>query len=96
MHRDPAVGPGFDVLWDALTINELLFERDDLPSFVRLQEQFSDLASTGRDIILVARPLDKMLAQTYAVMMKKQRREVHVCSAPDEADAIVRQRLTRS
>ena len=36
------------------------------------------------------------MAQTYAVMMKKQPREVYVCSTRDEADAIVSQRPGRS
>ena len=59
VNRDPAFGPGFDLLWDGRTVMELLFDRDDLPSFVRLQEQFGELASTGRDIILVISPWTK-------------------------------------
>jgi hypothetical protein len=84
IYSDPGCGVGFDILWDGSTITELMFERDDLPSFVRLNQEFSALASSGRDIILVARSLDKAMADMYAVMMRGQRRAVHVCLSMQE------------
>jgi hypothetical protein len=94
MYRDPGFGPRFDVLWDATAITELLFEPDDLGSFVRLHEEFGDVASSGRDILVVRRPLDKAMADVYLVMMKKQPRAVHVCRSRSEADVILHQRGT--
>jgi hypothetical protein len=70
------------------TISELLFERDDLPSFVRLNVEFGALASSGRDIILVTRPMEKMMANMYAAMMKEQHREVHVCQSRQDVEQL--------
>jgi hypothetical protein len=81
IYGDPACGPGFDILWDFSTITELMFERDDLPSFVRLSQEFAPLSQFGRDIILVTRTLDKEMAGMYAVMMRAQSRAVHICSS---------------
>jgi hypothetical protein len=89
IYRDPGCRPGFDILWDGSTITELLFERDDLPSFVRLNQEFSNLASSGRDIILVARTLDQAMADMYAVMMRAQRRAVLVCMSMYEVSQIL-------
>jgi hypothetical protein len=89
MYRDPGCKAGFDIFWDGSTIAELLFERDDLPSFVRLNQEFADLAGSGRDIILVARSLDKAMADMYAVMMRSQRRAVLVCMSMDEVNQIL-------
>jgi hypothetical protein len=89
IYGDPACGPGFDILWDFSTITELMFERDDLPSFVRLNKEFSHLSQFGRDIILVTRTLDKEMAEMYAVMMRAQRRAVHVCQSMYEATQIL-------
>jgi hypothetical protein len=89
IYGDPICGPGFDILWDFSTITELMFERDDLPSFVRLSQEFSPLSQSGRDIILVTRTLDKEMAEMYAVMMRAQHRAVHVCLSMYEATQIL-------
>jgi hypothetical protein len=89
IYRDPACAPGLDILWDGSSITELIFERDDMPSFVRLNQEFSDLASSGRDIILVARSLDKAMADMYTVMMRAQRRAVVVCMSMYEVQQIL-------
>lgn len=89
IYGDPACARGMDILWDGSSITELIFERDDMPSFVRLNQEFSDLASSGRDIILVARSLDKTMADMYTVMMSAQRRAVHVCMSMDELHQIL-------
>ena len=88
IYRDPAFGPRFDLLWDGTAVTELLFDLDDLPSFVRLHSEFGEVASSGRDIILVTRPMDKMMADMYAAMMKKQNREVHVCTSRQEVERL--------
>ena len=87
--RDPACGPCFDILWDGSAITELIFERDDMPSFVRLNQEFSNFANSGRDLILVARSLDKAMADMYAVMMRAQHRAVHVCLSMGEVRQIL-------
>jgi hypothetical protein len=89
IYGDPACGPGFDILWDFSTITALMFERDDLPSFVRLNQESSHLSQSGRDIILVTRRLDKDMADMYAVMMRAQRRAVHVCLSMGEVTHIL-------
>jgi hypothetical protein len=89
IYSDTACGPGFDILWDGSTIAELMFERDDLPSFVRLHQEFSNLATSGRDIILVVRSLDRAMADMYAVMMRGKRRAVLVCMSMNEVDDIL-------
>src|ERR1700730_8811950 len=89
IYGHPACGPGFDILWDFSTISELMFERDDLPSFVRLSQEFSHLSQSGRDIIFVTRTLDKNMAEMYAVMMRGQRRAVHICMSMDEVTQLL-------
>ena len=89
IYSDAACAEGFDILWDGSSITELMFERDDLPSFVRLNQKFASLASSGRDIILVARSLDKAMADMYAVMMRAERRAVHVCLSMGEVRQIL-------
>jgi hypothetical protein len=89
IYRDPAAGPGFDILWDGSAITRLLFERGDLASFVRLSKEFSDIASSGRDIILVERSLDAAMAHMYAVMMRAQQRAVHVCSSITDVNQVL-------
>jgi len=88
IYGDPACGPGFDILWDGSTITELLLERGDMPSFVRLNREFSEIASSGRDIILVERALDKAMADMYAVMMRAQQRTVLVCLSMTEVNRV--------
>ena len=89
IYRDPACGPGFDIFWDTSKVTELILERDDLPSFVRLSQEFSTSAAPGRDIIFVARLLDQAIADMYALMMRTERRAVHVCSSMDEVHQIL-------
>jgi hypothetical protein len=89
IYRDPACGPSFDIFWDTSRVTELILESDDLPSFVRLSQEFSTPASSGRDIILVARVLDQAIADMYAVMMRTERRAVHVCPSMDEVHQIL-------
>ena len=90
IYRDPGCKAGFDIFWDGSTIAELLFERDDLPSFVRLNQEFAELAGSGQDVILVVRSLDKTMADMYAVMMRAQRRAVLVCMSMDEVKQTLR------
>jgi hypothetical protein len=73
-----------------------MFERDDLPSFVRLNQEFSQLSQSGRDIILVTRKLDKDMAEMYAVMMRAQRRAVHICSSMDEVTQLLRAKVVQA
>jgi hypothetical protein len=89
IYGDAACGPGFDILWNFSTITELMFERDDLPSFVRLNKEFAHLSQSGRDIIFVTRTLDREMADMYAVMMRAQRRAVHVCVSMNEVIQIL-------
>lgn len=89
IYRDPASGPGFDIFWDTSRVTELILESDDLPSFVRLSQEFSTPAKPGRDIIFVARTLDQAVADMYAVMMRTEHRAVHVCSSMDEVHQIL-------
>jgi hypothetical protein len=91
MFRDPDWRPGFDVFWHGGQITQLLFEKDDLPGFVRVQREYAEAAGDGREIIFVARALDQAMAQMYTVMMRNERRKVHICQSEAEARDILGQ-----
>jgi hypothetical protein len=76
---DSSWQPGFNVLWQASGITELLFERDDLPGMIALQRRFAARARGGREVILVSRTLDEDMAKMYALMMRNDGKQVSVC-----------------
>jgi hypothetical protein len=89
IYGDPAWRPGYDVLWDGTGITQLLFEKSDLPTFVALQRDYAELAGHGRDVILVIRALDFVMAKTYALMMRSAPRPVYVFKSLTEAREIL-------
>ena len=88
IYDDPAWQPGFDTFWDCSGIKEL-FELDDLPNIVALQDASSGRAGTGVEIILVERLLDDAMASMYAVMMRTKVRAVHICRSVGEAERLL-------
>jgi hypothetical protein len=89
LYRDPQWLAGFDTLWDATGTTQLLLEADDLPALVKLQSQYQELAGGGRDVLLVARPLDHTMAKIYAFLAKNTQRPAYVVlSEPDAAQIL--------
>jgi hypothetical protein len=60
-------------VWDGTFISELLFEQDDIPNFVALQRRFAEQAGPGRDVLVINRKIDEMMARTYVDLMKDVR-----------------------
>jgi hypothetical protein len=83
--RDSSWQPGFDLLWQASGITELLFERDDLPGMIALQRRFAARAGGGREVILVSRSLDEDMAKMYALMLRNEGKKVSVCRSMADA-----------
>ena len=90
LYRDPAWQYGFDTLWDGTNVTELLFEKDDLPGFVALQQRYVTVSGPGRDIVVAIRPIDQMIAQIYVAMSKKLIRHGYACRSASEAWEILR------
>lgn len=90
LYRDPIWTSGFDILWDATNIAELLFEQTDIPNFVRLQVQYVAVAPR-REVILVKRDLDEMMAKIYAVQVKSAGHQAYVCRSETEANNLIAQ-----
>jgi hypothetical protein len=85
IYEDPSWQPGFDTLWDSTGITQLLLERDDLPGVVAVQREMGLRAGQGREVIVVSRSLDDVMARMYAVMMRNEAREVRVFRSLAEA-----------
>lgn len=88
IYRDPRWQKGFDILWNARGITELLFEAEDQPGFVELQRTMAALAGGGRDVILVSRPIDAAMAAAYKHMARAVK-EVHVVRTEQEVRTIL-------
>lgn len=88
IYRDSAWQAGFDIYWDCSGITQLLMEKDDQRGFVELHRAHANVA-TGRDIIVVTRPLDYAMAMGYAAFMKHESRRVHVCRSTEEASVLL-------
>ena len=82
---DSSWEPGFDLLWQASGITELLFERDDLPGMITLQRRLAARAGGGREVILVSRSLDEDMAKMYALMMRGEGQTVSICRSMADA-----------
>jgi hypothetical protein len=85
VYHDPAWQAGFDMLWEATGIQELLIERHDLGDLVKLHREFAVRAGTGMEIIVVTRSIDRVMAKVYSVMMRNEARRVRVCRSVAEA-----------
>jgi hypothetical protein len=92
VYTDVAWQPGFDTLWDCTGITQLLLGPADLASIVAVHREFSSVAGTGLEIIVVSRSLDHVMAKIYSVMMKNQARRVRVCQSVAEAAGILERR----
>ena len=85
VYEDPQWEHGFDTLWDGAQIAVLLLDEGDLPGFVALQREYVHVAGPGRDVILVTRELDAVMARIYAAMARDEVRRTHVCASEAEA-----------
>lgn len=85
VYEDPSWQYGFDTLWDGAAISVLLLDEGDLPGFVSLQREYARVAGPGRDVIVVTRELDALMARIYAAMARKELRQTHVCASEAEA-----------
>ena len=88
IYRDSAWVAGYRILWGGGIITELLFEKDDLPSFDQLLTQHAAVAPST-EVIVVRRHLDYGMAMTYAGLARS-RHPVHVCRSMTEAKSILR------
>jgi hypothetical protein len=92
VYKDPNWKRGFDTVWDCTGIRELLFDRRDLQRLVGVQSELAAKSGQGREILIVSRPVDRMMAKMYAFMMRGQTRSVTVC----ESKSVATQALGRS
>ncbi len=89
IHEDPQWQYGFDTFWDGSQVTELHLKRGDLSRILQLRQQYAPIAGPGRDIVLVRRALDHIMARIYATMARGSHRETHVCRSAAEAWAIL-------
>ena len=92
VYTDIAWQPGFDTIWEATGITELLLGPTDLAMLVAVHREFAAVAGTGLEIIVVSRSLDHAMARMYGVMMRYQARRVHVCRSVVEAADLLERR----
>jgi hypothetical protein len=85
LYHDPQWQYGYDIIWDGTRITELTLESDDQRGFVSQQYQLARLSGPGRDVLLMVRPIDRMMSEIYATMAQGGPRETHICYT--EADA---------
>lgn len=92
LYHDAAWVAHADALWHCLAITELLLERNDLPRFRELQREVAMASGDGCDVILVGRPLDKMMARAYVSIARGIRRRTYVCGSEAEAHLLLASR----
>ena len=85
VYEDPNWRRGFDTVWECTGITELLFDRRDLQRLADVQSELATKSGQGREILIVSRPLDRMMAKMYAFMMRGQTRSVSVCGSKSGA-----------
>ena len=90
LYNDALWKYGLDMLWDGTKITELLLEKEDMPGFLALHQRYAAVVGPGRTVVIVARPVDHMMAKIYAVMSAKAIRPVQVCRTESEAWEILR------
>ena len=83
--HDPEWKPTFDRVWSGTTITELLVEESDLAAYVACGRQRVDLGGTGREVIVVEREVDRVIARMYVAMMLREGRTVYICDTKTEA-----------
>jgi hypothetical protein len=89
VYDDPAWRPGFDTIWEANGITELLIERRDLADLVAMHRELAAVAGTGYEIIVVNRNVDQIMARIYTFMMRNQARQTRMCGSMVEAAQIL-------
>ena len=92
IYLDTTVGSGFDVVWDGRNITSLLLEQDDTPAFVRLHEIYGTAGEWGRDIILVSRNLDFVMAGMYALQARPLAHKTYVVRTLREVERLLEER----
>jgi hypothetical protein len=89
LYLDTECGAGFDVVWDGRNITSLLLEQDDTPAFVRLHETYGNAGEWGRDVILVTRNLDFVMAGMYALQARPLAHETYVVRTLAEVERLL-------
>jgi hypothetical protein len=84
---DEAWAAGYRILWDGGIITELLFEKDDLPTFLGIVIEHAAVAPSC-EVILVHHEFDYRMAGSYAGMVKSMH-PVYVCRSLMEATSIL-------
>jgi hypothetical protein len=92
IYLDDDVGAGFDVVWDGRNITSLLLEQDDTPAFVRIHEQYATASEWGRDVILVSRNLDFVMAGMYALQARPLSHKTYVVRSLREVERLLDQK----
>ena len=94
LYLDPACDAGFDVVWDGRQITSLLLERDDTQEFVRVHAAYAGAGEPGREIILVSRNLDFVMARMYALQARSLSHKTYVLRTVAEVEVQLQQRET--
>ena len=89
IYLDPHWQSGFDSIWDATGITELLLDMDEVSRFLNLKVQYQTIAGPGRIVLLVSRSLDYGMAKVFAVLAKGGPRSVHVVKTESDVTQIL-------
>jgi hypothetical protein len=91
LYLDAECGAGFDVVWDGRNITSLLLEQHDTSAFVRLHETYGRTREWGRDVILVTRNLDFVMAGMYALQARPLAHKTYVVQTLAEVERLLDQ-----
>jgi len=89
LYRDSQWERGFSTFWDARKITAMDLALTDLVAFTQLQREYADVASGGRDVVLIKREEDYEVALLYETLAREGPRPSHVCRHEFEANTLL-------
>jgi hypothetical protein len=85
LYRSPEWQPGFDALWDARGVTELLLDERDVKAIVALMLDLTARMGPGRAAFVIARELDWMIARLLIYRTRVPSRERRTFETMEEA-----------
>ncbi len=85
LYGNPAWKPGFDALWDAREVTELVLDEQDVSTVVHHIQRLADRKGPGRTAFVVPRDVDYAIARLLIWLTRNERRQRKAFRQMEEA-----------
>lgn len=85
LYGNPNWKPGFDALWDARAVTELVLDEQDVAAIVRHFQRLADRKGPGRTAFVVPREVDYAIARLLIWLTRNERRQRKALRDMEEA-----------